>query len=624
MKKREPFRKVTLKKGVVKRMLSYVFKRYYKHFIVVVFLILISSFVNVASSIFLQKLIDDYITPLIGVTRPNFMPIIELICIMIGIYLVGIISTFVYSIIMIVISQGTLNRIRNEIFLHMQKLPLGYFYKHEYGDTMSIYTNDTDTLREMIGRSFPQVISSIITIIAVFLAMIFTSIHLTVLVIAVIWIMFFITKFITKNGSKYFLAQQNSIGKIDGFIEEMINGQKVVKAFSYEDEVKKRFNSLNEELCKNSTEANGYVNILMPIMGNISNIQYVLIAILGGILAIHTNFNITLGAIASFLQLSKTISAPINQISGQVNSVVVALAGAERIFDLLDYDIEKDEGYISLVNARFGDGVELVETQEKTDMLTWKDDKGKLTYVRGNIEFINVNFGYSKDNLVLKNFSFTAKQGQKIALIGATGAGKTTIANLLNRFYDIDSGEILYDGINIKNIKKDSLRKSIGMVLQDTNLFTGTIMENIRYGNLDASDEQVYSAAKLAYAHDFIEKLPDGYETKIDNNGEELSEGQRKLIAIAQAIVSNAPVMILDEATSSIDTRTEKLVQKGMDELMRRRTSFVIAHRLQTVYDADVILVIKNGEIIEKGKHQELLKNKGLYYNLYTGAFLLE
>lgn len=624
MKKRESFRKVTLKKGIMRRMFLYILRRYYKHCIFVVILILISSVVNVVSSLFLGKLIDDYITPLIGARSPNFVPIMNLIFIMVGIYLVGVLSTFLYNRIMVVISQGTLNEIRKELFCHMQKLPLGYFYKEEYGDIMSIYTNDTDTLREMIGRSFPQVVSSIITILAVFLSMVFTSMHLTLLVFVIISIMFVITRIITKNGSRYFLAQQNSIGKIDGFMEEMINGQKIVKAFSYEDVVKEKFDVLNEDLFKNSKKANAYVNILMPVMGNISNIQYVLIAILGGILAINTNLGITLGVIASFLQLSKTIQGPINQISGQINSIVVALAGAERMFNLLDHNVETDEGSISLVNAKFNDESILIETDENTNMLTWKDDKGKLTYVKGNIKFENVNFAYCDGRDILKNFNFSVKQGQKIALIGATGAGKTTIANLLNRFYDVLDGRILYDGIDVKSIKKKSLRKSIGMVLQDTNLFTGTIMENIRYGNLDATDDQIYAAAKLAYANEFIEKLPQGYETVIENNGKGLSEGQIKLLAIARAIVSNPPVMILDEATSSIDTRTEKLVQNGMDELMKRRTSFVIAHRLQTIKDADIILVIKDGEIIESGKHKELLKLKGMYYNLYIGSFLLE
>lgn len=618
--KRKMFTKVKLKKGIIRRMLSYVFSKYSKHFIAVVLLILISSFVNVASSVFLQILIDDYITPLIGVTNPNLMPLLKLVLVMALIYMIGVVSTFIYNRIMIIISQGTLRRIRNEMFCHMQKLPIAYFNKHEYGDIMSVYTNDTDALREMVSQSLPQVISSIVTIVTVFCTMLRTSVHLTALVVFIICIMFLITKNITQRGSQYFLKQQNSIGEVNGFIEEMINGQKVIKSFDYEDTVKQKFDNLNEKLCNNSTNANAFVNILMPIMGNISYIQYVLIALVGGILAINTNLGLTLGAIASFLQLSRTISTPINQISQQVNSVVLALAGAQRIFDLLDEDVENDNGYISLVNVYLDKNNKLVETNKNTNMWAWKDKEGMLTLQQGDIKFKHVNFEYQENKPVLCDFGLYANPGQKVALIGATGAGKTTIANLLNRFYDINDGEILCDKININNIKKDDLRDSIGMVLQDTNLFTGTIIENIRYGRLDATDEEVYEASKLARADNFITKLPDGYNTKISNNGEDLSEGQRKLIAIAQAIINNPPVLILDEATSSIDTRTEKLVQKGMDELMKGRTSFVIAHRLQTVKDADVILVIENGNIIERGKHQDLLARKGMYYKLYTGA----
>lgn len=618
--KREMFKKVEVKKGTAKRLISYVFSKYSIHFFAVIVLILISAFVNVASSVFLQILIDDYITPLLGVSNPNFAPLLKLVIVMFGIYIVGVISTYTYSRIMIVISQGTLRRIRNEMFSHMQKLPIEYFNKHEYGNVMSVYTNDTDSLREMISQSLPQVISSAATIITVFYTMLKTSVHLTGVVVVIIFGMILITKNIAQKGSKYFLNQQNSVGKINGFIEEMINGQKVIKSFDYEDKVKQRFDVLNGKLCENSTKANAYVNILMPIMGNISYMQYVLIAVVGGILAINTDVGITLGAIASFLQLSRTISMPINQISQQVTSLVQALAGAQRIFDLLDENVESDDGYIKLVNVYIDENDKLIETNDKTNKWAWKDNEGNLVLQQGDIKFKHVNFRYVEDKPVLTDFGLYANPGQKVALIGATGAGKTTIANLLNRFYDINDGEILCDRIDIKNIRKDDLRDSIGMVLQDTNLFTGTIMENIRYGRLDATDEEVINASKLAHAHSFIEKLPEGYNTKIANNGEDLSEGQRKLIAIAQAIVNNPPVLILDEATSSIDTRTEKLVQKGMDELMKGRTSFVIAHRLQTIKNADVILLIENGKIIERGKHQDLLDRKGMYYKLYTGA----
>ena len=605
--------------GTIKRLISYIFRQNPRYFTLFIILTIIGTLVDVASSVSLQILIDDYITPLLGVNTPNFVPLLKFMAVMFVIYMVGVGTSFANRI-MVVITHGTLRTIRDELFCHMQKLPVDYFDKHEYGDIMSIYTNDIDSLREMISFSLPRVISFTTTIIGVFIAMLATSIHLTCVVLVIILCMIQITKNITKKGSKYFLNQQNSVGKINGFIEEMINGQKVVKSFDYEDTVKQKFDVLNKELCSNATKANAYVNILMPLMGNISYMQYVLVAIVGGILAIKTDIGLTLGAIASFLQLSKTISTPINQISQQVTSLVQALAGAERIFNLLDENVESDDGYIKLVNVYRNENNQLIETTDKTNMWAWKDNNGNLVLQQGDIKFKHVNFEYVENKPVLTDFGLYANPGQKVALIGATGSGKTTIANLLNRFYDIKDGEILCDRIDIRYIKKDDLRDSIGMVLQDTNLFTGTIMDNIRYGRLDATDEEVYNASKLAHAHHFIEKLPHGYNTKISNNGEELSEGQRKLIAIAQAIVNNPPVLILDEATSVVDTRTEKLVQKGMDELMKGRTSFVIAHRLQTVRDADVILVIENGNIIERGKHQDLLDRKGMYYKLYTGA----
>ncbi|MBP5426544.1 MAG: ABC transporter ATP-binding protein [Clostridiales bacterium] len=622
VRKKQPFKKVQLKKGTAKRMLLYVLRNYYAYFIAVIFLIFVSCFVNVANSLFLQVLLDDYITPLIGTKNPNWIPLLKFIIYMSIVYVIGTFATFLYNRIMIRISQGTLKNIRNEMFLHMQKLPLRYFYTHEYGDIMSVYTNDTDTLREMIGQGLPQIFSSILTIIMVLIAMVKTNIYLTCLVLIITFGMVAIIKKVTKTGSEYFLKVQESIGKINGFMEEMLNAQKVVKSFSYENVVKEKFNTLNNTLCEDSIKANKYILLIFPMIGNISNIQYVLIAILGGILSINSNLGITLGSIASFLQLSKTIAGPIQQISLEINSIVLALAGAERIFDLLDEEIEDYTGHIDLVNVDISKDSTLTEVTYVTNTWAWKNViDGSLKKVEGKVQFFDVGFEYKENTPILKNFGLYANPGQKVALIGATGAGKTTIANLINRFYDIQHGKILFDGINITDIKKCALRNSIGMVLQDTNLFTGTIMENIRYGNLSASDEDIYNASKLAHAHDFISKLPDRYNTKISNNGEDLSEGQRKLLAIAQAIVNNPPVMILDEATSSIDTRTEKLVQKGMDELMKGRTSFVIAHRLQTIQDADVILVIDHGEIIERGKHQDLINHRGIYYNLYMGAF---
>jgi ATP-binding cassette, subfamily B, multidrug efflux pump len=613
--------------STIKRLFSYIKKDYKGLFFIVIISILISSAAGVIGSMFLQVLIDDYITPLIGAKNPVFTGLLKAILIMAGIYLLGVISTLIYNRIMVVISQGVLKRIRDEMFDHMQELPIKYFDTHSHGDIMSHYTNDTDTLRQMLSQSIPQVFSSIITIVAVFTAMVATNIYLTIVVMLCVLLMYFISKKLAGKSSIFFVKQQRSLGETNGYIEEMINGQKVVKVFNHEEEAKKQFDILNEELCNNATQANRFANILMPIMGNIGYLQYVLIAFFGGTLFSYDIGNITIGTIASFLQLSRTISMPIGQVSQQLNAIVMALAGAKRIFHLMDEEVETDDGYITLVNAKHEDG-NLVETSDKTGIWAWKipNKDGSFQYVelKGDVRFKNVIFGYNPEKIILHDINLYAEPGQKVAFVGATGAGKTTITNLINRFYEIESGEILYDGINIKNIRKSDLRRSLGMVLQDTNLFTGTVMDNIRYGKLDATDEEVYAAAKLAKADEFIKLLPQGYNTVLAGDGSDLSQGQRQLLNIARAAVADPPVMILDEATSSIDTRTESIVQKGMDALMHGRTVFVIAHRLSTVQNADVIMVLEHGRIIERGNHYKLIEEKGKYYQLYTGAFELE
>jgi len=620
-------RKPKANTSTIKRLLSYIKKDYQGLFWIVIIAILISSAAGVIGSLFLEVLIDDYITPLLGMEHPVFTGLLKAILIMTGIYLLGVISTLIYNRLMVVISQGVLKRIRDEMFDHMQELPVKYFDTHSHGDIMSHYTNDTDTLRQMLSQSIPQVFSSVITIVAVFGAMIITNIHLTIVVILCVLLMFFISKTIAGKSSNFFIKQQRSLGETNGYIEEMINGQKVVKVFNHEEEAKKQFDVLNEELCHNATEANRFANILMPIMGNIGYLQYVLIAFVGGVLFTYDIGNVTIGAIASFLQLSRTLSMPIGQVSQQLNAIVMALAGAKRIFQLMDEKIETDGGYITLVNAKH-EGGKLVETSRKTGIWAWKvpNEDGSFSYVelKGDVRFEDVVFGYNAEKVILHDINLYAEPGQKVAFVGATGAGKTTITNLINRFYEIDSGTILYDGIDIKNIRKSDLRRSLGIVLQDTNLFTGTVMENIRYGKLDATDEEVYAAAKLAKADEFINLLPQGYDTVLAGDGSGLSQGQRQLLNIARAAVADPPVMILDEATSSIDTRTESIVQKGMDALMYGRTVFVIAHRLSTVQNSDVIMVLEQGRIIERGNHEKLIGEKGKYYQLYTGAFELE
>ena len=611
-------------KATILRILSYL-KEYRIRFAVVLISLVIGSVTGVAGSLFIEHLIDNYITPLVGQANPDFTPMLTAILIMAGIYLAGVVSTFLYTRLMAVISQGILKKVRDQMFSKMQGLPVRFFDTHAFGDVMSRYTNDTDTLRQMISQSVPQMVSSIITIVAVFFAMISISIPLTVLVLLIVVLMLYLTKKIGGASARSFVRQQKSLGDINGYIEEIISGQKVVQVFTREKAVSDEFDTLNEELCQHATRANTFGNIFMPIMGNIGNIQFVLIAVVGGFMAIYGNW-ITLGEIAAFLMLSRSFSQPISQVSQQVSSVVMALAGAERIFEVLDEAPEADEGTVRLVNAKEVAG-EIVETEEETNMWAWRrEENGIVTYAKmeGEVVFEDVTFSYVEGKTVLHNISLWAKPGQKVALVGSTGAGKTTITNLINRFYDIEEGKIRYDGINIREIRKSDLRYSLGIVLQDVNLFTGTIMENIRFGKLNATDEEVYAAARLANADDFIRRLPEGYQTVIAGDGSSLSQGQRQLLSIARAAIANPPVMILDEATSSIDTRTEAIVQAGMDSLMKGRTVFVIAHRLSTVRNADVILVIEGGRIIERGNHAGLLEKKGRYYQLYTGAFELE
>ena len=613
-------------KKTVKRLLSYFSGKYKFTLIVVVICILLSTLAGVIGSLFLQVLIDDYIKPLLGMENPVFTALLGAILFMGLIYLAGVISTLIYNRLMVVISQGVMKRIRDEMFTHMQKLPIKYFDTHQFGDMMSHYTNDTETLHQMLSQSVPQVFSSITTIIFVLCAMIYTSGYLTLLVLSMLVLLFIVTKNIGGKSAAYFVRQQKSLGGMNGYIEEMINGQKVVKVFCHEEKAKEDFDKLNDKLCRHSTSANKFANIFMPIVANIGNIQYVLIAIVGGALAISGIGGLTLGGIAAFLQLSKSFTMPVSQVSQQMGSVVMALAGAERIFQLMDEPMEEDSGTVTLVNAKY-EGASLVETPEYTGIWAWKDmADGKTVYTKleGDVQLRDVSFGYSPDKEVLHDITVYARPGQKVALVGATGAGKTTITNLINRFYDVPDGEIFYDGISIRKIKKADLRRSLGMVLQDTNLFTGTVMENIRYGKLDATDEEVYNAARLANADDFISRLPEGYNTLLKGDGGSLSQGQRQLLSIARAAVANPPVMILDEATSSIDTRTEAIVQAGMDSLMRGRTVFVIAHRLSTVHNSDVIMVLDSGRIIERGSHDRLISEKGTYYQLYTGAFELE
>ncbi len=622
-----------INKDTISRLFSYI-KIYKIRLVAVVISIILGAIASAAASLFIQSLIDDYISPILLESSPNFSGLFRALLVMGSIYLVGVISTLLYNRLMVSIAQGVLKKIRDELFSKMQSLPINYFDSHSHGDIMSHYTNDIDTLRQMISQSLPQLFSSIITILSVFIAMLYLSIGLSVFVGITLFIILKVISQVVQKSGKFFVRQQQSLGDVNGYIEELINGLKVVKVFNYEQEAKEGFDKKNEELCKNSTLANTYANILMPIMSNFGYILYVLLAIIGGIMAIFGTPNlsltgidlISLGMIASFLQLSRSFVRPIGQVSQQLNSVIMALAGAERVFNLMDQKIEEDDGYVTLVNAKIENGI-IKESSKRTNVWAWKHPHkdGTITYheLKGDVIFDNVYFSYVEDELILKNISLQAKPGEKIALVGSTGAGKTTITNLINRFYDIDDGKIRYDNININKIRKSDLRRSLGIVLQDVNLFTGSVMENIRYGRLDATDEECIAAAKLANADHFIRMLQHGYDTILSGDGSDLSQGQRQLISIARAAVADPPVMILDEATSSIDTRTESIVQAGMDSLMKGRTVFVIAHRLSTIKNADMIAVIDKGEIIEQGNHEQLIKQKGTYYRLYTGDFEL-
>lgn len=604
-----------------RRLLSYM-KKYWLQLILVLICILVSAVAGVAGSTFLQTLIDDYISPMLLNGSRDFSGLASALIKLGVLYAAGILGTLFYNRLMVVVAQGILKTIRDQMFSHMQTLPIRFFDTHASGDVMSLYTNDTDTLRQMLAQSVPQIFSSIVTVIAVLVAMVRLSIWLTLFVLVFVALMMLITKFVGGKSGAFFVKQQNSIGAVNGYIEEMIHGQKVIKVFCHEEETKEGFDKHNNALFQNAAWANSFANILMPIMNNLGYVQYVLLAMLGGALAFHGVGGLTLGAIAAFLQLSRSFTMPISQISQQASAIVMALAGAGRIFDLLDEAPETDEGYVTLVDAEEKDGV-LTETDHRTGIWAWKHPHadGTVTYTRmaGDVQFFDVDFGYVPEKIVLHDVSLYAKPGEKVAFVGATGAGKTTITNLINRFYDLADGKIRYDGININKIKKPDLRRSLGIVLQDVNLFTGTVMDNIRYGRLDATDEECIAAAKRANAHHFIMLLPNGYQTVLSGDGSGLSQGQRQLLSIARAAVADPPVMILDEATSSIDTRTERIVQAGMDALMHGRTVFVIAHRLSTIQNADVIMVLDHGRIIERGNHEKLMAEKGRYYLLYTG-----
>ena len=609
--------------AVLKRLMAYILKKYKWQCLLVALCILVSTAANIGGTLFMRNLIDDYILPFVNRTQPDLTPLLRALLMMAAVYYIGVFCTWAYNFMMIYVSQGMLKTVRDDLFCHMERLPVRYFDTKSHGDIMSIYTNDTDTLRQVISQSMPQMLSAVITIAGVFASMLVLSLPLTIITVVMILCMVFATKTISAKSGHYFVKQQTDVGNLNGYIEEMMEGQKVVKVFCHEDACIQDFKGLNGKLRDSANNANRYASILMPVLGNLGYVSYAVIAMVGACLSIFGG-QMTLGTLASFLQFSRSFNQPISQLSQQLNSIIMATAGAERIFGLLDEEAELDNGYVKLVNAKYDAQGNLTEVSERTGIWAWKhyhkaDNTTTYQRMEGDVVFDHVDFGYTAEKEVLHDIEIYARPGQKVAFVGATGAGKTTVTNLINRFYDVQDGKIRYDGININKIKKDDLRHSLGLVLQDTHLFTGTVMDNIRYGKLDVTEEEVIRAAKLANAHDFIMKLPNGYQTQLKGSGNTLSQGQRQLLAIARVAVADPPVLILDEATSSIDTRTEKIVQDGMDRLMIGRTVFVIAHRLSTIRNSDVIMVLDHGRIVERGNHESLLAKKGMYYQLYTG-----